>query len=460
MKRAHNLLLLASLISFISPAYGAQITDVQSSFDRNDPFDISLRINYEFNSEKSEILREGLNDETNDITLYNKLKWERSIHVMHFNLAMGLFRDLELVVDLPLVMMDQGKLGFHPALSTTAGQPYLNQISDIDNSASEYTTSSAGSPPLFDVPFTGQKRSGLGDIGLGLRWAPWHYRRDHMYPSWVLGLVFRLPTASIKEAGNTAVGEGLFQVEMNTAISRRVTPFFEPYFDLHGVLKVPTGKSLFDRQNDTTQTLVKPGNSMGLKLGAEFIPWEEEKEERHLSIDLGFGLDYVFEGREYTELFEALGSSPCNYPNAAGTCTTTAYSYYEQGVVGKDGQTVWDSLNKSTVPRSDGITDVEHYGIYRFWAGIHYQPVKYFATGFQFNLAYTQPHLITFADAGKDAVNDANEGVDGYNTPLDGTDPVNEYNPKYVEEWDRVGRRFKTTNKLQWGIVFNLTGQF
>jgi hypothetical protein len=447
-------------ILFVTQLRAAEITRVQSSFDKDDPFDISLRINYEYSSEKAEILREGLQTTDPLVEMYNKLKWERTFQITRFHLAIGVFRDLEVFVDLPLVVSDRGDLGFHPALPTTGGEPYSVAIRDIDNNPAAFTSSSTGAAPLFDVPFSGKTRTGLGDVGFGVRWAPWHNARDRQYPSWVIGLLVRLPTADIKRADNTAVGEGLYQVEFNTAISRRVTPFFEPYFDVHGLLRIASEKSLFDDLNSRTQTLVKPGNSMGMKFGADFKFWENPVAERFVSLDVGAGLDYVFEGREYTELFEAFGSSPCNYANAAGTCDRTVYSSYVQNVLQKPkdqggGVDAWNAAARMDAPRSDGITDVEHYGIYHFWAGLQYQPVKYFAAAIKFNLAYVQPHYITFADAGKDAVLDLNEGVDGYNSLGE-----NEYNPKYVEEWDRIGQRFKTTNKLRWGLVFQLTGQF
>ena len=451
MKRTVLLVALFACVGFSSQVLGAQITDVQSSFDHDDPFDIRLTINYEFHSESSKILREAIDYNAGKIDLANKLEYERSQHIMHFNLAIGLFRDLELVVDLPYVISDQGNLNLHSDIPT-GGYGF---ISDIDPDAASYgaTAASLQQGQLFDVPFNGRKRSGLGDIGLGLRWAPWHYNRDQQYPSWIIGLMFRIPTATVREAGNDAVGTGLFQVELNTAISRRVTWFFEPYFDLHGNISVSTDKSLFDNLNERTQTLQKPGNSMGLKIGTEFIPWEVPELERHFTIDLGFGLDYVFEGREYSELFEALGSSPC-----IGVCDKTVYTGTKVGMEqdpNKGPDAAKQAVEDGTLPRSDGITDVEHYGIYSAWLGLHYQPLKYFAVGTSFQFAYVQPHFITFADAGKNDPLDPNQAVDGYNLLGD-----NEYNPKYVEEWDEIGSRFKTTQKWTWTLMFNLTGKF
>jgi hypothetical protein len=435
------------------PVSAAGITDVQSSFDEGDPFDFSLKINYEYGTKSVRLTRESIDGQ--DVRLANKLKFEETTHLVRFDVAMGLYKDLELAVDLPLVVSEQVSLGMHPEIPT-GGNPY-SYISDIDTAA--------GPTPgaLFDVPFTGPDRKGLGDIGVGLRWAPWHYKRDHQYPSWLIGAMFRIPSASIKKADNTAVGEGVFAAEINTAISRRVTPFFEPYFDLHGILKVSTSKSLFDEVPGAgdAQTLVKPGNQMGLKLGAEFIPWEVEAEERHVAIDMGVGLDYVFEGREYTELFDALGSSACRTSDG---CWGTTYTRTPKGLQDFKGDTAAEDdamadyksqRDNDLFPRTDGITDVEHYGMYSFWFGLDAQPIKYLALGARFQLAYVQPHFITFADAGSDSAADSDVIVTGYNSQK-----INEYNPKYVEDIDQVGHRFRTGQALQWTLLFTMGGMF
>jgi len=445
------LLSFAATLSLCGLANAAGITEVQSSFDEKDPFDIALTVNYEFGNRSSRITREFVNQ--GDLELGNKLKFEQTTHIVRFGVAMGLYKDMELAVDLPLVASQQAELGFHPDIPTD-GQTEYTYVSDID--------SAAGLTPgsLFEVPFKGKNRSGLGDIAVGLRWAPWHYKRDHQYPSWVIGAMFRIPSAQVKKATNSAVGEGVFAAELNTAISRRVTPFFEPYFDLHGTLKVATANSLFDEVPGAgdAQTLVQPGNQMGLKLGAEFIPWEVEAEERQVSIDLGVGLDYVFEGREYTELFEALGSSTSCLTSQ--DCLGTTYSRDPKGLTDQkkpEAKAEHDAkLEADSFPKTDGITDVEHYGMYSFWFGLNAQPIKYLALGAKFRLAYVQPHFITFADAGSDAaVGDTDSIVTGYNSQGD-----NEYNPKYIEQLDQIGHRFRNGQALDWTLIFSLSGKF
>ena len=463
MKR--HIIVLSVFLMLVAPvlARAAIITDVQSSFDENDPFDIKLTLGYDFNYRNTQITREALSE--GQIVPANKLEVNRTWHIMHVGMAIGLYKDLEFVVDLPIVMSDQADVVAHPTVKDDpqcAGEKlYSSCINDIDPSSEAWdkTDASGGMPhagtTLFDVPFKGKGRAGVGDLAFGIRWAPWHYKREKQYPSWLLGVLMRVPTAKVKGAYNTDVGEGLFQVELNTSISRRVTSYFEPYFDLHGKLRFATDKSLFNNQDTVTQTLVQPGHQMGLKLGAEFIPWEVEAQERHVAINSGGGLDYVFEGREYSDLWEALGASPCLTMNG---CDMTSYTRGLKGAASDPDLEQKKGLDQRTgagFPRSDGTTDVEHYSFFSFWAGVDIQPVKYFQLGLHFKLAYMTPHFITFADAGKDAETDNDLFVTGENNLGD-----NEYNPKYLEALDEVGHRFRASQSLQYSFLVDVSGRF
>ena len=444
MKRSAYLI-GALLVLLAAPAQAAQITEVQDSFEEGHPFGMALHVRYQYINDTAKILREGPKVANERHILYNAIDVSRFQHIMHFDLAVGLYHDLELALNLPVILMDQTSL-------------------DIDTNVLELPFST----------FKGSKRAGLGNVGLGIRWAPYSYSRDKKYPTWLLGIMFRIPSGQVATAGNKAVGDGVFRVDVNTAISRRVFWWLEPYFDLHGSLVgTTTNKSPFANKGiEDVQTLVSPGHSIGLKLGTEFIPWEVESEGQHFSIDMGIGLDYVFEGREYTEVFELLGGlgSDCA---AQGDCAPFTYArevkgqtdyliqQYQAGEIDGDEyhaqvQEIEKGVAAGDYARTDGITDVEHYGIYTGWFGFHLQPIRYLALGANFSFAWRQPHFITFADAGKDSAVDLDGVVTGHNKP----GGENEYNPVYLEEIDKEGHRLKLDQPLTWSLIFTLTGQF
>jgi len=492
------LALVGLLAASPSQVSAALITEVQSSFDKDDPFDIKLSISYQFNSWNSLITRErvapgtavsGSQVRPGEVVAANKLEYKRKFHEMHFNMAIGLYHELELVFDIPWAFADQASLDYHPSVKSDCADPQ-SCVDDIDPSTQKWDPDNSPNSdvPLIDLPWQGAGRSGIGNMGFGLRWAPWHYSRDKQYPSWVIGLMIRVPAYTgswVKKAGNTRIGDGLTHVELNTAISRRVTKWFEPYFDLHGHLRFASDKSLFDNENADTQTLVDPGHSMGLILGTEFIPWEVEANEQFFSIDIGGGLDYVFEGREYGPLFEALGASPCRgvygcydttYSSQPKECDVEINKLKKQKNAAKTAgdQDKVKELEEDIAdleaekeqkyalkeedggfPRTDGITDVEGHGIFSAWFGMYVQPVKFVQLGIRFNLAYLPSYFITFADAGKDQDGDSDFFVSAENTLGN-----NEYNPKYIEGIDEVGTRFKASRTINWSLLFSLSGKF
>ena len=220
MRRAVGIITLAIICSLAMPGRAAQITEVRDSFEKDHPFGMALNIRYQYLSNTAKILRE--HSTSDSIQLLNQLQSTRTRHIMHFDIAIGLYKDLELVVNLPLVLKDQGNLDFHPdvlaAASSEGKDPrtygYLHEL-DPSAQAWNYTDPGTGTMPyasntIMDLPYGGRKRSGLDNIGIGLRWAPWSYTRDKMYPTWVLGVMFRIPTAAVRKADNDAVGDGLF----------------------------------------------------------------------------------------------------------------------------------------------------------------------------------------------------------------------------------------------------------
>ena len=347
----------------------------------------------------------------------SELDFERIIQKMVINPKIGLYKDLEIGVDIPIVLLDQTTLSFAEGVTEdsstlTNGQTKLIEIGN-------------------NAPYVGTDRSGLGDLELKLRYSPFNYERDQTEPTWLLAVSYTLPTGQIKKGDNTAVGMGVHALDLSTTISRRTFAWLEPYFSFHGTFRFPEAGSLFT--NEGTQTLQQPGNVLGIMLGTEFIPWEEvggEDPQRsaRLELDLGFAADFIFEGREYTPLFDALANSPCNLDQ---NCLLTASS---RDLLDKDFDGDYASTN--------GITDVEQYGVLAGWFGLHYQPVRYVQLGAVFGYEHQTPHFLTNADPGKDLSGDGPVTEDG----SVGGRIVNEFSPTYIEALDAPAGQ---NNKVQ-----------
>jgi hypothetical protein len=213
-------------------------------------------------------------------------------------------------------------------------------------------------------------------------------------------------------------------------------PWAEPYFRFSGILRFPSRSSPFQNER-VTQTLVSPGHSLGLRVGAEFYPWRIPSDDgQYVSVDMAFTADFTFEGREFTELFDALGTSDCD---PATNCHRTALTRGERTDLG-------------TPRKTDGVTDVEQYGRFGLQTAVVYQALANLRLRLGFNYWHTTSHFITFADAGKD--------LDGQNNvEHDNSDHLNEYNPFYNESYDDFGKRFRVDDKNSFEVVFSVEGQ-
>ena len=426
------------------PARAAEVTQVLDAFDGQKTFQGILGVRYVHTQRSALVLREWIcqtNDAVdssgrnplcpsgNQVVDTRQLVYHEAMNVLNIDLRAGLWHDLELYLTLPLVMSSSTTLEYDDGVS--AG----NSLVDSDGL----------SPALFDVPYGSPSRAGFGDMTLGLKFAPFHGDRDRFYPSWVLGVEYQAPTGSTHTAGGSAVGSALHVLTLYTAISRRFMRIAEPYFKLSGTLRFAdnrdpsaeekSAETLYRNERET-QTLWSPGHSLGLMLGTELYPWREPSEDQpYISVDVGFTAEFTFEGRETTELFDALGTSHCAPPD----CGRTRY---------KRGETAPDGSPR----RTDGVTDVEQYGRFGVNAGVGYQAMEHLRVRLGFSYRHTTSHFITFADAGRDT--DGSGQVDSPNHQ-----GVNEYNPFYNESYDDFGNRFRVDESNAYEMQLSIEGK-
>ena len=202
--------------------------------------------------------------------------------------------------------------------------------------------------------------------------------------------------------------------------------------------------SLFEDYADT-QTLTSPGHAIAASAGTTFIPIEDVEGQSTLTIDIGGMIHYRFEGREYTDLFEALGTSECD-PSNAQPCGLTTYDLGANSF-----------LDGSERRKTDGVTDVEQYATASSWFTLRYQILEWVTVRAGFSLAYEFPHYITFADAGEDKNGDQ---VVQLEDPNDPEGQPNEYSPVYATALDGIGNRFRTGGMMTYRVMFGLQGRF
>ncbi len=408
---------------YSGPSHSAEITNVIDAFDGDKSWDGVFGIRYVHINRQSLVLREWtcvapnpLCPDGSQVLDTRQMAFSESVNVLNIDLRAGLYKDLEFHMTLPIVV------GWTSNLAHDTGVSGSNSLVD-----------SALITSLFSLPYTSPSRVGFGDMVMGLRYAPYHQSRDASYPSWVLGVEYLAPTGVVRTANQAGVGGAVHALSLITAISRSFG-VVEPYVEFKGILRFPDPGGPFQNER-VTQTLVSPGHTLSMLLGSEFHVWHRPNDEGpYLSLDLGLVADYTFEGREFTELFDALGSSGCSPGDG---CSRTYYTR---------------DLANGQQRKVNGITDVEQYGRYGAKVGLTYQPARYVKVRLGFDYWHTTSHYITFADAGVDI--DGTRGVRGRNSQN-----LNEFNPFYNSSYDEYGRRFRVDDKNTYRVTFAIEGQ-
>jgi hypothetical protein len=423
-------------------AHPAGITDVLSSGDSSDAFDGSLSLRWDWSLRDVSISREFYCDSSvpgcpsvPSTQTRSELEAQRVRHVLGIDARIGLYRGFEFYLDLPLVISDRTNLSF------------ANGVGIGNSSVYDGTVDS-----LFPVDHEGAKRSGIGDLVLGFRYAPLQQWRVPQHPTLVLDLGYEAPTGKVKRADNSAVGEGVHTLHLAIAASHRIR-FVEPYFQLSGDVRFPNTTSesatLYRNHDSATQMRVGPGATLGLTAGTEWFPWRlprpDRKPGRFATIDLGFSAAYTFPGREATELFEALGTSPC-----AGRGTSCSGTRPDKNLLAYDR--TLDGV-QAGIAGMDGITDVSGYGAFSVWAGFRVQPVQFFELAFRFTYTRETARFLTNADTGKN-LDSTNNTIDWKNA-----NGQNEFNPVYNSDVDDPGRRFRSDGGNIYGVLLYLTGK-
>lgn len=430
-----TLLVCVAAIGVGRSASAAEVTDVLDAFDDHNPYDLSLRVRFEQDSRSSFIAREARclkNDQIgskicpnqSQTLLARELTYQSTKRTMFFDLRVGVFRDVEIYAYIPLV------------LSYSWGHEFADGV-DRSNSTiqpeNDRDSVMAGSYQSTD-------RGGLGDIVFGLKFAADNWYRDDAHPTWVFGLEYQAPTGTPMAADNTGVGQGIHELHMFTTISRRALRVLEPWFNMHARMRFNSDSGLF-RDYGSTQRKIGPGNLVGTSFGTEIIPWEDIQQDARVELEFGMRMDYVFAGREYTEIWEALASqdNPCN--KAAGCSNNLHSKSAVNPVTGRHNA-------------SNGVSDVEQYGQFAGWASLHYQPVRHFQVSAKAQYAVDAPHFITTGEYGVDL-----DKVGGVQQSNSQTPPQNEYSPTFLPALDAPGGRLRVQDVSTWTVMISASGK-
>jgi hypothetical protein len=391
-----------------------ELTQVPDAFDDGDPIDVNVSVGYQYSSRSADILREsatadGLNPRSNEkIAQYNE-----STHRLLMRADIGIFHDLALVVRLPVILNQSRGLGDYQGPSTP-----------------QQGLRGAANEQLFQLPFDAPNRHGIEYLALGVDWGVLNQYRDVSKPSWVVGLEGRFSVSEPMHACNDnpaagqvkcaapgdvnrngrhdaslidstgqyplesggrsrqpGVSRGTTGMELHTYVSKRIK-YIEPYGGFRALFEFPNASSDFGLTDLRGNLVNHPPLQGTFLIGTAIIPWEVRSEYQRLTFDLRLEATYRSEGRDYNELFDALGSSP------ASTIRMPNYSGYRTPAAGSTGTSAIDP-NSERVYFS-GLVDTQQYIITRYAFGVTYQLNQYIKFGVGTAVNHVQSHFLTF----------------------------------------------------------------
>jgi hypothetical protein len=385
----------------------AEITTVADAFDKDDPFDVNLVLGFTQSWKTAKIRREtqfpqnglagpptaqaGFIPVTENVASYSS-----SMSTLNLGADVGIYHDLALILRLPVILAWSQSLGDLDGSAAVAAQ----RLADPAGGPVGSPTSA-----LFHVPSSSPTRSGVDTFNVGLDWAIFNQQRDFTKPTWVIGLEGRIAVGAPLHAcqvvsgsnfcpnpdgtpGNRdpGISKGYNSIIGKTVFSRRFG-YVEPYSGIWVQADFPSANSDFGKWNPAQNLDRTPPLQGSFALGLEVVPYEAREQFQRLSADFRFKGTYHSPGREYSELFDALGASQATSlrsPNPAAYTTD------------KNGKSVVDQSSENVY--FTGVTEQAAYGSFTLSTSATWQTGQYIKFTLGGGFTYAQSHLITASD--------------------------------------------------------------
>ncbi len=461
-----------------------EVTIIQDAFDDDDPMDVTVGLEFDYSSKSAKILREtsineaGLSTGGFTSRRMNVAQYSESISRLTPRIEIGLYQDIAAHLTLPILLS------------------HSSSLEDLEGSAGKAGVVAQGQPgeTLFSIPFRAPDRSGLEYLGAGLDFGIWNQARDRTKPTWTFGVEGRFPVSEAMHACTTApkagqvecagvgdinrngssdsdfegsvakreagVSRGTIALEGHTMFSRRIK-YVEPYAGLSALFEIPMSSSDFNLVDLEGSIVNHPPLVGTMTFGLLVIPWENRSRFSRVTIDFRFTGEYHSEGRDYSELFDALGSSD------AASLRQPLYAKYKTNPNYKQGCTGANCEPQSVVDDGSqrvfftGLTDVQPYGTFRGSGGITWQASDVVKFKVGAGVTKVQGHVIS----GDQPCNPDLKGEPGASGPCKreeatSTTVTGAPNPSYRPSVNAPGRRFFVDDATVWDVFASAVVMF
>jgi hypothetical protein len=397
-------------------AQPTEYTDVLDAFEDGGLLDVAVSLGFVRSANSASIQREIQLPDDRIAGRYEKVASSRQVtNALSLELGLGVYEDLMVYARLPLVLSDTRVLR----------QPGKSVSADVQRALG---ATANGGPPLFDGNYTSVTRSGVGAVDLGVAWGAVNQYRMPYLPTWVVSAELRVGFGELLQpcSSGAACGNGVNRGTARATVSSRWSyrwRWAEPYLGLRYALEWATGASeRFAPHGDRPAYVdATPPSVAETTLGAALVAWEDRGRYQRLSIDVRGSAAYVSAGRDYSVLFDALGSS-------SDAQLTQAYASAAGPV----------SFN--------GLTEVASHVRLGSELALAMQAARYVRFRLGISLWHATAHLLT--------------GAAPCSSGNDGSCAGVAANPLYRPVIDLPGQRFQLASDLTFDLLASATGQF
>ena len=437
--------ILVAVAGVSSPARANPSSLVPSAGVEGAPMSLHMRIDYAYDLQSSVIMREHVGgadaDPLGGIPRSKDLEFHQFRHILTPRAEVGIFRDTWLSIALPIIISQARELKLASGIGRADSQTLSSGLLPPDG----FDARDASTPPPGDLVFRGITRGGLDQIHVGLAIAPMNQRRDDTKPTWKIGAELRLALGkvmkfdSLDPRSETGVSRGVHELRLWTTVDRQFT-WTEGWFELFWQTPIHVRpKSLYQDPGFGGQNF-KGSQQGGAQFGIETYVLDDKQTGNKISLDIGGRVVGVFEGRQYSEMWEVF-----------------AYAGDSRGT----GPLILDRDPTETGVQAQshpGITNVENYletatrFAIRTALGDH---VRFAAV---VDLSWKTDHVISFADAGIDLPTCGEGSGPCEDASNDVVNPgTREVDPLHAPAIDLVGHRYHSVDNF--GVIIGLQAQ-
>jgi hypothetical protein len=418
---------------------------VPGGIDSTGRVDVIGTVEYDYEHDTSTVWRESDGDANADpngpLPRHRDLAFSQDRHTVTPKLEVGIWHDTFITAALPIIITQSRELKLDSGVSRDGSSTVVDGILP----STGFDAQDPSTPPSGDTMFRGVNRHGLDQIQLGFGIAPMNQARDDTKPTWKLGAELRLAIGQVMKfdptapQSNTGVSSGVHELKLWTSFDRKLD-WIEPWVQIWWQVPIGVTKdSLFQDPGFGAANIAK-SQMAGVEFGFEAYAIDNAADHNRISIDLGTKVVAHFEGRDYSEMWEAF--------SYAGDSRGT-------GPLVLDSDPTKDGVQAMSYP---GISSIENYLETAAKIAIRGEigPHVRFSVGT--DVIWKTDHVITFADAGVDLPTCAA----GQTTKCEvsNNDVINpgtaEVNPLHSPKIDLVGHRYWSQDNF--GIVIAVAG--